>query len=224
MEHDGNVANYVAGELDGLFRNYFSNVHADQQHHIELLIEKNTLYPLIFKHVAHRFRVPLTSMRGYGSFPTSRDVAARFKASGKDSLVIVYISDLDPEGIDMPAAVKKYLLQDFGVSATVVRAAVTMEQVNRFNLPADIDVKLSSSRANGFIEQYGNQCWELDSMPAETLIDETAGTVNKFLDIAAFNKAFEREREADIGLARMNAAVAALVRDQFQDQLSEGAA
>jgi hypothetical protein len=32
----------------------------------------------------------------------------RFRNSGKDRFVIVYVSDHDPEGMDMPAAFKKY--------------------------------------------------------------------------------------------------------------------
>jgi hypothetical protein len=219
MEHDGSVAQYVGEKLDGLFGNYFSNVHADQPNHIELLIEKNTLFPLIFKHVAHKYRLPISSMRGYGSFPVSRDIASRFETGGKDSIVIIYISDLDPEGSDMPAAVKKYLMSDFGVDATVVRAAVTREQVERFNLPPDIDVKLSSSRAAGFIAEYGNRCWELDSMPAEILISETASAVAKFLDIDALNRAFQREQKADVELAKMTAAVTAFVEDKFRKSL-----
>lgn len=219
MEHDGSMASYIADKLDGLFSNYFSDVHADQPHHLELLIEKNTVYPLLYKHVAQTFRLPISSMRGYGSFPVSRDIAARFKASGKDSLVIVYVSDLDPEGVDMPSAVKKYLMEDFSVDAQVVRAAVTTEQVARFNLPPDIDVKLTSSRANGFIEKYGDQCWELDSMPTETLINEVSENVKAFLDIDAFNRALVREKTADVELARMTAAVGAFVSDHFREQL-----
>ena len=156
----------------------------------------------------------------YGSFPVSRDIAARFKVSGKDSLVIVYVSDLDPEGVDMPSAVKKYLMEDFSVDAQVVRAAVTTEQVTRFNLPPDIDVKLTSSRAEGFIEKYGDQCWELDSMPTETLINEVSENVKAFLDIDAFNRALVREKTADVELARMTAAVTAFVGDHFKEQLN----
>ncbi len=44
---DGSAGAYVNKELDTLFRNYFSNVHADQPAHVELLIEKNTLAPLV---------------------------------------------------------------------------------------------------------------------------------------------------------------------------------
>ena len=182
-------------------------------------MEKNTVFPLIRRHVAYPLRVPITSLRGYGSFPAARDVADRFKRSGKDQLIVVYVSDLDPEGLDMPASWKKYLQHDFGIEAKVFRAAVTPEQVKRFSLPADADVKLSSSRAAKFIEEYGNQCWELDSMPEQWLVEEVTHAVQAALDVDALNRAFAREKEADVKLARIQAAVSRFVTKQFKEAL-----
>ena len=212
----GTVGNYVNETLNGLFANYFSDIHADQPNHVELLVEKNTIFPLIRKHVANELRLPITSLRGYGSFPAARDVAERFRRSGKGKLVVVYVSDLDPEGIDMPASWKKYLWHDFHVEAAVYRATVTQEQVRKYHLSPDADVKLSSSRARKFIQEHGDQCWELDSMPEQVLIDEVSAAVRAMLDIDALNRAFEREREADIKLARIEAGVRAFVTKNFK--------
>ena len=212
----GTIGNYISETLDGIFANYFSDVHADQLNHVEILVEKNTIFPLLLKHVAHRLRVPITSLRGYGGFPAARDVAGRFRKSGKEKLVVIYVSDLDPEGLDMPASWKKYLLHDFSVDATVYRAAVTPEQVQKYHLPPDADVKLSSTRAGKFIQEHGDECWELDSMPEQVLIDEVSRAVRAMLDIGAMNRAFARERESDIELARMEASVRAFVTDQFR--------
>jgi hypothetical protein len=219
FEPSGTVGNYVNQTLDGLFANYFSDIHADQPNHVELLVEKNTIFPLIKNHVANVLRVPITSLRGYGSFPAARDVAERFKRSGKDKLVVVYISDLDPEGVDMPSSWKKYLRHDFKVEATVYRATVTPAQVKKYKLPPDADVKLSSTRAGKFIQEYGDQCWELDSMPEQILINEVSSTVRAVLDVDALNRTFEREREADIKLARIEAGVRAFVTEQFAASL-----
>lgn len=212
------IGEYVTQESQRLFRNFFSDVHRDQANHVELLLEKNTLFSLLQKHVAAVLRLPITSMRGYGSYPAARDIAGRFRRSGKHTLVVVYISDLDPEGMNMPAAFKKYLRHDFGVDCTVLRAAVTPDQVEKYGLPPDADVKegtdekRGSSRAAAFIAEHGNQCWELDSMPPQALIDEVLNVSKSCLDIDAFNAAMEWERQADIRLARLNAAVAELIR------------
>jgi len=217
---NGTPGDYINGQLTRLFGNYFSDIHADQPNHVELLVEKNTVYPLLLKHVAYPFRLPITSLRGYGSYPAARDVAKRFRASGKGKLIVIYVSDLDPEGLDMPASWKKYLEYDFDVKAGVYRAAVTPEQVEKYTLPPDADVKLSSSRAKKFISEYGDQCWELDSMPEKVLIDEVSKAVRAHLDIDALNAAFAREKEADVKLARMAATVRAFVTDKFQEELA----
>jgi hypothetical protein len=216
---DGTVRDYVNRELEGLFQDYFSELHTDQPTHVELLVEKNTVFSLLRKHVAYRYRLPITSLRGYGGYPAARDVAKRFKESGKDKLVAIYISDLDPEGVDMPASWKKYLEHDFHVIATVYRAAVTPEQVKKFGLPPDTEVKASSSRAPKFIEHYGANCWEVDSMPEPVLIEEVTKAVRSVLDIEALNRAFAREKEADVRLARINAAVRRFVNQQFRSGL-----
>ena len=215
----GTLGSYVSQSLSQLFCNYFADIHADQPNHVELLVEKNTVFPLIKRHVAYPLRVPITSLRGYGSFPAARDVAERFERSGKEQLVVVYVRDLDPEGLDMPASWKKYLHHDFGVTAKVFRAAVTPEQVARYKLPADADVKLSSSRASKFIREYGDQCWELDSMPEQLLIDEVTRTAQAALDVDALNRALAREKEDDVQLARYRAAVSRFVTELFREEL-----
>ncbi len=216
----GSMGRYVSRTLENLFRNFVSEIHADQPAHVELLVEKNTVFPLLRGHVAWKYRLPITSLRGYGSYPAARDVAERYKQSGKNRLVVIYVSDLDPEGVDMPSSWKKYLEHDFHVNADVYRAAVTPEQVQRFNLPPDADVKLTSTRAAGFIEAHGDQCWELDSMPEAVLIQEVSKAVQSVLDIPAFNRAMKREEAADVRLARMNAAVRRFMNDHFRKELS----
>jgi len=219
FEPSGTVGNYINQTLDGLFTHYYSDIHADQPNHVELLVEKNTIFPLINNHVAYPLRVPITSLRGYGSFPAARDVAERFKRSGKNKLIVVYVSDFDPEGMDMPSSWKKYLLHDFKLKATVYRAVVTLAQVKKCHLPPDADVKLSSTRARKFIEKYGDKCWELDSMPEQILIDEVSRAVRAVLDIDVLNRAFERERQADIELARIEASTRAFVTATFKAEI-----
>ncbi len=206
------LGEYVANECKNFGRHFWSDVHREQPHHVELLIEKDTMLGLFEKHVARPLRLPVTSMHGYGSYPAAEKMAKRLRASRKAEMVVVYASDFDPEGMDMPRAFKKYMLADHGIDCTVLRAGITWEQVEKYNLPADADVKLSSSRAADFIAEHGKECWELDSMPPRALVEEVLTVAKSCLDIDVLNAAMEREREADIKLARLNAAVAELIR------------
>lgn len=215
---------YIHDECRRIFNGYYSDIHVDQPHHVEILLEKNTLYSLLSHHVSDELRVPITSQHGYGSFPPARDVAKRFRRTGKEQLIIIYVSDLDPEGVDMPVSFKKYLAHDFGVTCTMLRAAVTIEQISKHNLPPDADVKLTSSRAGGFLKQYGEKCWELDSMPPKVLVEEVRAVVEGCLDMDAFRRAQEREQEADVKLKVLRQLVTSYVREMAPQLLKEGAA
>ena len=57
-------------------------------------------------------------------------------------------------------------------------------------------------------------------MPEQILIDEVSAAVRVMLDTDAMNRAFEREREADIKLARMEAAARSFITDKFTADLT----
>ena len=202
ISHCGSVGDYVAKETAHLFGNYFYNVHEDQPAHIEIIVEKNTIFHLIRDHVAYPLRIPLTSARGYSSFPVSCRIAERFRKTGKSRLVIVTICDHDPEGFDMPQAMEKYMKIDHGICAEIHRAAITTEQIEKYNLPPCIGAKVESSRFKNYVKQTGmKDAWELDALEPEFLIQEVDQKCRSFLDIEAFNAAFDREKAADIKLA-----------------------
>jgi hypothetical protein len=222
----GTVGDYVAYETEDLFGNYVYNVHEDQPNHLELLVEKNTMYQLMSRHVAHPLRIPLTSGRGYSSFPVSCKIVDRFRDSGKDRLVLITVCDHDPDGFNMPEALKKYIQIDHGIEAEVIRAAITTKQIREFNLPPCIEAKESSSRFKNYVKHTGmTDAWELDSLDPATLIKLVSDTCRSHMDIGAFNAALERENEAEVKLARLRAALAKQVPALFAEiEAMEGAA
>jgi hypothetical protein len=208
-EHSGGIGEYVTEETRILFGNYYYNVHEDQPAHLELLVEKNTMFELIKRHIAEPLRIPLTSARGYSSFPVSCGIVERFKKSGKEQLVIISICDHDPEGFDMPQAMKKYIGIDHGIEVEIHRAAITTEQIEKYNLPPCIGAKEESSRFKNYVKQTGmTDAWELDALEPEFLIAEVDRKCRSFLDIETFNAAWKRENEADLKLIQLRAAIA----------------
>lgn len=207
------IGDYVETVVANLFRNYYANVHRDQPAHVEIIVEKNTLFPLLKSHVANRLRIPISSARGYLSYPAGCRMVDRFRKSGKDRFVIIYVSDHDPEGMDMPAAFKKYLMHDHSVDVDVIRAAVTDVQIEKYNLPPDAEAKVSSCRYNKYVKRYGTKVWELDSMEPEILVQEVEQACRSVMDVDALNAALEQEKQDDVKLARLNAAVAKIIPD-----------
>ncbi len=203
---------FVRTEIDNLFGRYFSDIHRCQPRHVEIVVEKNTVFRLLADKVGHKLRLPIQAGRGYCSYPVTADIAERFRESGKAELAIVYVSDLDPEGVNMPEAFQKYFEVDHGITPTTIRAAVTPKHVQDLDLLPDADAKVSSSRYGAFTAAYGHDCYELDSMPADALVEAVKSTCMDVLDADVLNEAFEAERVADVTLAQYRAAIVNFVQ------------
>jgi hypothetical protein len=167
-----------------------------------LIVEKDTLQP-ICQPIAHRWQMPFSSSRGYGSLKIQYDAAAALRrrlATTGQSAVVLFISDLDPSGLDLQRAWQA-ALANFGVPvATFVRIGLTPAQVNALANPQlrlGIEVKPSDSRAQRYITQYGRRCWEGDILPAATIEQAIEAQLRRWLDIDAWNR-----RHAEIERAR----------------------
>jgi hypothetical protein len=86
--------------------------------------------------------------------------------------VVLFISDLDPSGLDLQRAWED-ALRAFGAPVDeFVRIGLTREQVDALpnaQLRQGIEVKPSDSRAENYIAEYGGRCWETDILPAATM-------------------------------------------------------
>jgi hypothetical protein len=206
-------ADYVEEEMANILGGYWVDPHVDQESHVEIVVEKNTVFPLIRSKAGSVMRMPVSSGRGYSSYSQRARLHERFKRSGKENLVLIYVGDHDPEGIDMPKALVRAFVGDFGTTPKVVRAAVTIEQIERLKLPPDIEAKESSSRFKTYVEQTGfTDAWEVDSMDPEVLVEEVLAACRSVIDVDLFNKALVQEKEDDVRIARLKAAVQTCIK------------
>jgi hypothetical protein len=190
-----NVGAFIRSELDGFLKGYWRDLQQSQPAHIEMVVEKNTVEPIISK-VAMQYCIPLTSGRGYCSLPPRRAMAERFRSSGKDRMVIVILSDFDPEGLSIALTLPQSLRDDFKIpedQITAVRAALTVEQVREYDLPTNWDAKKSSPRYKKFAAQYGDAVYELEALPPEVLQELTVKAVESVMDRTALNVEIESE-------------------------------
>jgi len=79
-------------------------------------------------------------------------------------------------------------------SVTFKRLALNMDQVDQYNPPPN-PAKLTDSRANGYIEEYGDECWELDALEPKVISDLISANVKKYRDSALYNAIIQREKE-----------------------------
>jgi hypothetical protein len=165
-----------------------------------LIIEKDTMEP-VCKPMASRWQMPFASSRGYSSLKLQHDVAEMLKrrqVKTDQTAVIYFISDLDPSGLDLQRAWEQ-VMTDFGVwDCRFVRIALTPAQVAEHDLDRlSIEVKSSDTRAEKFIEQYGDRCWEVDVLPGAVIAQTLDADIRSWL-----NAKLWKRRNTEIERAR----------------------
>jgi hypothetical protein len=137
---------FVSRELDHFLKGYWRDLQQGQPNHIEIVGEKNTVEGSI-RDVAAEFCIPYTLGRGYCSLDPRYQMSQRFLASGKDKLIVLVLSDFDPEGEDIPNSFARSMRDDFGITNVVARkVCLTYEQVLARDLPQTFDIKKKGSR------------------------------------------------------------------------------
>ena len=185
-----------------LRRRYDEDRWLGQPYYPIFIVEKDTMEP-VCQPMAQRWQMPFASSRGYSSLKLQHDVAEmlnhRYARTGQWAIVY-FISDLDPSGLDLQRAWEDALV-NFGVQVSeLVRIGLTPEQVDDLDnarLREGIAVKPSDSRAERYIEQYGERCWETDILPASVIEEALEDHIRSWLDVK-----LRARRDAEIERAR----------------------
>ncbi|HBN78636.1 MAG TPA: hypothetical protein DD473_23060 [Planctomycetaceae bacterium] len=190
------VGDFVRRECDEFLNGYYRQLLQSQPNWIELLVEKNTVATQLRGH-SEKYTIPMTSGRGYSSLPPRKAMIDRFVQSGRENLIVIVISDFDPEGEDIPVSFGASLRDDFGVNPDrlqIIKGALTAEQVLTMNLHAGQFSKTTSSRYKRFVKEHGERCWELESLTVEQLREITESVIREVLDLDAFETEVLREQ------------------------------
>jgi hypothetical protein len=199
---------YIKRQQEYLLKSYWRDLMQSQPLHIEIIAEKNTVLSTL-KPIADQFTVPLTILRGYPSFSMVAEIYDRMvaaKREGKKETRLIAVTDHDPEGEDICRAVERILCRDFSAAAAsihTIKAALTMEQIDKHNLPANQTVKTTSSRAKGYVDNHGRHTWELEALHPKELQQLVYTAIESSLDVEAFNAELEKEEEEAVELDAM---------------------
>ena len=177
-------------------KGYFRDPLQSQPNRIEIIAEKLTLDSII-KPVAMKYRIPYTIGRGYSSINPRHDLAIRFENSGKSKLIILILSDLDPDGDEIAQSFARSMRDDFDVPVYPVRVALTWDQVKDLNLPESPDrkAKRGSTNYKKFVQRYGSDSvWELEALSPQQLQRLLDEAVRSVMDVDLFNRELEKEK------------------------------
>lgn len=189
------VRGFVRGELDGLLKGYWRDLMQSQPNHVEILIEKNTVANIV-KPVAGQFCIPMTSGRGYCSLPPRHAMAERFRASGKEKLIVLIVSDFDPDGEMIAESFGRSMRDDFDIANVwPVKVALTAEQVRRFKLPPQMLAKEGSMNYARFVRTHGTtNVFELEAVKPDVLQGLVRDAIDAVIDRELFNRELDQER------------------------------
>ena len=203
--------NSPADIINATVYSYYRNRWEGQQYYVEVWIEKDALVGVI-DGVCRENDAPFFSCRGYTSQSEVWGAAQRILRQCRPSTpggvwrkpIILHLGDHDPSGIDMTRDVTDrldmFVTHHGGPSPRIERLALNMDQVEQYGPPPN-PAKLSDSRADKYIAEYGDDSWELDALEPAVIADLIRDAISDYRDQALWDAVAERE-EAEKGILR----------------------
>ena len=165
---------------ESVLYSYRRDIWAEQPTYFEFWLEKDALSG-IFEDVLGEYGITLNVGRGYDGWDSIHSAAMRFGTG--EGCTVLYYGDFDPSGEDMVRSLRERLAF-FGCEPEIVKCALTLDDVHRYNLPPDF-AKKTDTRAAAFIDRWGDMAVELDALPPDVLQTSLKNEVEKRMDLAA---------------------------------------
>jgi hypothetical protein len=192
---------FIREQLDEFGEGYARDLQQSQPDHVEIVGEKLTVESIV-RPVAMKYCLSYTIGRGYSSLSPRKAMLDRYKKSGKASLVILFLSDHDPEGWDIAETFARSMRDDFGVrDIRAFKVGLTPEQVERLGLPPNTSAKKSSSRYRRFKARFGPAAYELEAAEDARLGEWLEQGVRSVLDMPRLYAEVRAEKEDEATVA-----------------------
>jgi len=156
--------------LEDTIGNYRIDKWQEQSFRLEVWVEKDALVGVV-GNICNRHQVSFLSCRGYVSQSELWKASKRIIQYVHDErrVIILHLGDHDPSGIDMTRDIRDRLkLLTYDTNFGVQRIALNMNQIQKYKPPPN-PTKLTDTRAREYINNYGHDCWELDSLEPKVI-------------------------------------------------------
>jgi hypothetical protein len=166
---------------------------ATQKYRPEVWIEKDALAG-VFERICQELDVPLFSCRGYTSQSEMWVGAQRLLRYRKSAQkpVIFHFGDHDPSGKDMSRDITGRLQLFTGKALYFERLALNMDQIEQYEPPPN-PAKITDSRANAYIAEFGGESWELDALEPSVLEALVRKAIDGVIDHDAMEEAVQTQ-------------------------------
>jgi hypothetical protein len=194
------LADFAETVRDGYRKDFWASL----DHHVEVFVEKDAVAGTV-QPVTEEFDIRLHVCRGYSSISFAGEVADLWRKVSKP-IFAYYLGDFDPSGFDLERDLREKLerysgktiltqtgdLMDAGLGyhfrrgllgSNVLweRLAVREDDFYEHEL-VRLPVKRSDMRARAFVEEYGEDCAEVDAIPPTELRQRVREAIEGHID------------------------------------------
>jgi hypothetical protein len=134
--------------------------------YVEVIVEKDTIAGKLAP-VTREYDVPLHPIRGYSSTSYAWSIAQGWADITKP-ITVYYLGDHDPSGRDLERNIREKLARYSKREFTWVRLGVNPEHFGRYDI-IPLKPKKDDSRKRRFVAEWGDQCAEVEAIPATEL-------------------------------------------------------
>ena len=190
----------VADLMNSAVHSYRLPRWENQNKYIELFTEKDTMYSRLAP-LTKKYHIPLCINRGYASSSVIYDLSKRIldKLEYRKQIVLLYVGDHDPSGLDMINDIEKRLtefLEDgrdyYDPDFKIIHVALTKDQIEKYKLPPN-PAKVSDPRAKWYMMKHGNISWEVDAMKPQIMREIVEQEILKHVDMKKYNSIIKKE-------------------------------
>jgi hypothetical protein len=145
---------------------YRKDFWASLPEYVEVIVEKDTVAGKVAP-VTREHDVRLHPIRGYNSTTFAYDIARQWQRIDKP-ITIYYVGDHDPSGRDLERDIREKATRFAGKEVSWVRLAVNLDHFDAFDIKP-LAAKKSDKRYAKFVDLYGEDCAEVEAIPATDL-------------------------------------------------------
>lgn len=182
--------------VDAAARSFRIDKWEDQPVHVEVMVEKDALSGVL-QPVCRELGIRFTANKGYPSSSILYWLGKRLERMitwEEKEVFILHLGDHDPSGIDMTRDLVDRLEMFSGNSIEIRRLALNMDQVEQYD-PPENPAKVTDSRYQAYVVEYGRSSWELDALEPRVLAGLVRTTVQELRDDDLWDDAVQRENE-----------------------------
>jgi hypothetical protein len=164
-----------------------------QDVYVEVWVEKDALGSVI-ERPCRRWRVPYMACKGYLSASEAWRAGRRFMHMHDkgQKCVMIHLGDHDPSGLDMTRDNDDRLAMFAETPVEVRRIALNFDQIEEYSPPPN-PTKVTDSRADSYISEFGHTSWELDALNPRTIGQLIEGQLEELIDRDIWERTQEEE-------------------------------